>query len=81
MQIKTIEQLAEFLKTRDWINNKVYTICNKHGYSASINRWEIDGDMLVVHFIVGGTFHLATHFTRRFALTELFEEDNNDKTR
>lgn len=81
MQIKTIEQLADFLKTRDWINNKVYTICNKHGYSSSINRWEIDGDKLVVHFVNGGQFHLATYFTREFPLTELFMEDNNDKAR
>lgn len=79
MPIKNIEQLSEFLKTRDWINKKVYAICDKHGYSAGVDGWEINGDKLVVHFVSGGQFHLATYFTRKFKLNELFE-DNNEQT-
>ena len=77
MPIKTIEQLAEFLKTRDWINGRVNTICRKHGYSAHVDYWNIESDKLVVHFVDGGQFHYATYFTRKFPLNELFEEDNN----
>ena len=70
----SIEQLAEFLNTRDWLNKKIRTICNKHGYSASIRDWNIEGDKLVIYFVEGGQFYLATYFTRNFPLSELLGE-------
>ena len=69
-----IEQLAEFLNTRDWLNKKIRTICNKHGYSASIDGWSVEGDKLVVNFVSGGHVGLDTYFTRNFPLSELLGE-------
>ena len=80
MRIKNVEQLSEFLKTRDELNNRVYDICTEYGYSG-VESWRISGDALVVDFCEGGTYHPAVRFTRRFPLSELFEQGTNTDER
>lgn len=72
MRIKNIEDLSEFLKARDELDEKVEAICRKEGYYAA-DSWTIENDKIVVHFSEGGTFHPAVHWTRRFPLQKLFE--------
>ena len=71
MKITNIIQLADFLKTRDELNNKVHDIARKHGY-CDVDSWNVEGDKLVVHFSEGGQYHPMVCFTRKFPLTELF---------
>lgn len=73
MRIKNIEDLSEFLKTRDELDKKVEEICCREDGYCVADSWEIESDKIVVHFSEGGTFHPATHWTRRFPLQKLFE--------
>lgn len=72
MRIKNIEDLSEFLKARDELDERIETICREANEYAA-DSWTIESDEIVVHFSEGGTFHPATHWTRRFPLQKLFE--------